>query len=1034
MKRLLTYLFLVLGLVLVIYNVALAQSSLPESDRMVYTDKEGFLVFISPNKNKFNKLIIYEPSNRGKGYKAKKDGRPCFYIFEVQTYDGEQIAVLFYNEHQDFVSDNNCTNEIYQISSEPPNSISYTVGINEGGGVPFGKRWDSDYDRAFVIVVNKNAKSLCVKQPSTKGVVKVCYNLKKAQSKLSSIVNSRLKAIKAREEEKKKKPTKTQQVAKKEINKKIFSSIPERTGENFINSPELSHLEKIKKIKKSKKANMFGQIYEGQKRLGMQHGFGILTFPEGNMFIGKFRMGAMRDGTWIINGTVSTETYEYDEKGKIKKNEDGQPITHKTKFKPASQDEIEYIKTNVFLKNKISFEEYLKLKGKDKLLAKKENKKENNTNEYKSTGFNIYQGELQNDGKTFPYVEAYYENDCIKHGNVKYYDKDTSKPLISIFGFFENCKVDAPLSKVSHVYFDKDLKQKYLYNSVFKKDVSHIYGNRPVLGIKVSNVVNQIGVNVGEIQKDRPITKSSIKKGDLIISVNGRKIISTGQFVQTIRETNKGETLFIKYVPKKYLDKDFKYQNDKIKEAKVKPEYIEEKVALQIVHFLKDDFYEEYIKYENGATTIPWDIVPLTPDSKEWKNRQSILKNEFNSLKKYYLSFIGVKTLKNHDYDYEQYYVVSNKKVDSANVSEQELVQLEENKDTKPPVIKVAENITVKRSSYKITGEVEDDSKKMIYIEVDGIVSATNDGKFTLNRFSPVDEQVSIVAIDQWGNRSEPSIVNVKIDTIKKVAKKIEKLNPSLINTESNQNRVALIIGIEKYKKAPNANFANLDAKYFYEYAKNGFGISEPNIKLLTDQEANLIESLGALSKWLPSKVVKNQTEIIIFFAGHGLASTDGKELFLLPNDGDTDLLARTGLSRTEIFDAIVKLKPKSVTMFLDTCYSGVSRDEEMLLASARPIRIVADEQKNIPKNFTIFTASKLDQISSGLKEAKHGIFSYFLMKGLEGKADSDNDKKITNGELLAYMDINISQKALELGRQQNPSLAGNPDQVLMRY
>ena len=116
MKRLLTYLFLVLGLVLVIYNVALAQSSLPESDRMVYTDKEGFLVFISPNKNKFNKLIIYEPSNRGKGYKAKKDGRPCFYIFEVQTYDGEQIAVLFYNEHQDFVSDNNCTNEIYQIS------------------------------------------------------------------------------------------------------------------------------------------------------------------------------------------------------------------------------------------------------------------------------------------------------------------------------------------------------------------------------------------------------------------------------------------------------------------------------------------------------------------------------------------------------------------------------------------------------------------------------------------------------------------------------------------------------------------------------------------------------------------------------------------------------------------------------------------------------------------------------------------------------------------------------------------------------
>ena len=80
------------------------------------------------------------------------------------------------------------------------------------------------------------------------------------------------------------------------------------------------------------------------------------------------------------------------------------------------------------------------------------------------------------------------------------------------------------------------------------------------------------------------------------------------------------------------------------------------------------------------------------------------------------------------------------------------------------------------------------------------------------------------------------------------------------------------------------------------------------------------------------------------------------------------------------------------------------------------------------------FSASKLDQISSGLKEANHGIFSYYLLKGLEGKADSNQDKKITNGELLAYMDLNVSQKASELGRQQNPSLAGDPDKVLVSF
>ena len=36
--------------------------------------------------------------------------------------------------------------------------------------------------------------------------------------------------------------------------------------------------------------------------------------------------------------------------------------------------------------------------------------------------------------------------------------------------------------------------------------------------------------------------------------------------------------------------------------------------------------------------------------------------------------------------------------------------------------------------------------------------------------------------------------------------------------------------------------------------------------------------------------------------------------------------------------------------------------------------------------------------------------------------------------ERLAYMDENISQKASELGRQQNPSLAGDPDKILINY
>ena len=366
---------------------------------------------------------------------------------------------------------------------------------------------------------------------------------------------------------------------------------------------------------------------------------------------------------------------------------------------------------------------------------------------------------------------------------------------------------------------------------------------------------------------------------------------------------------------------------------------------------------------------------------------------------------------------------------------EQEEFVPKKSTDKTPPKIIIAQDINVSSYSYTLKGKVKDSGSKNLYIEIDGVIQKANNGEFKFKRFSPIDEKVTIVAIDQWGNRSKPKIVNVVID-IKStdIVKKIEKLNPFKLKANIiNKNKVALIIGIENYSKSPDATYANLDAKYFYEYVKNTFGVKTENIKLMINQEANLVDTIGALNKWLPGKIRKNQTDLIIYFAGHGLASSDGKELYLLPQDGDSDLLERTAISRTEIFQIISKLKPKSVTMFLDTCYSGVSRDDETLLASARPVRIVADEQET-PNNFTIFSASQLDQISSGFKEAKHGIFSYYLMKGMEGKADANKDKKITNAELLAYMDENVAQKASELGRQQNPSFAGDPNKILISY
>ena len=815
----------------------------------------------------------------------------------------------------------------------------------------------------------------------------------------------------------------------------------------FVDSPELSNLKKIKNIRnKKEKPNKDGMTYVGQKGLLLWNGQGILRFRDGGLFIGNFKKGALMDGYWIVKNEVSKTTFQYDAKGNLKLDSNGIAIEDNSEYRKLFEYELDYLKENIFLNEKISYKKYLELIGKDQLLAEKnistkdkENKKKQKVEKIQATGFNSFSGELED--KTPYLMDAYYEDDCIKHGLVRYLDKSKQQATQEVFGVFENCQVFDSHSKFANVFFDDEGKVKEV--NLHKKDVSHIYGTRLMIGVETKNLPNgKNGVQIVSFQENLPAIETKLDINDIIINVNNVPVDNTFKFVQLVKKSKLNEKIKVDFVSNKKFDKNFNYKKSDIQSLYIIPKIISSKIELRLAYIVKDKEYIEYlVDHDKQFQSDIDDIVKYEKNSQEWKERQKILQKDFWLLEDYYneIKNISIKQDRNKKLpvlDFSQLYVVSNKPVASkVAVTQESEFKPDELNDNIPPVIEVANNFTFKENNYKIKGKVADNTDGPIYVEIDGVLAETNNGLFEINRFSPVDEVIKITAIDKWGNRSETKIIDVKIKKEKiKTVKKIERLNPSNYKSKENQNAVALIIGIEDYSKNPKASFANLDAKFFYEYARNSFGIKEENIKLMVNEEANLIDLLSVLNKWLPGKIMKNKSELYIYFAGHGLASNDGKELYFLPHDGDSDLLMRTGISRTELFDTIKKFSPKNTTIFLDTCYSGVSRDEKTLLASARPIRIVASNKNDIPDNFTIFSASQLDQISSGLKEAKHGIFSYYLMKGLEGDADLNKDRTITNGELLAYMDDNVSQKASELGRQQNPSLVGNPEQVLARY
>lgn len=305
-----------------------------------------------------------------------------------------------------------------------------------------------------------------------------------------------------------------------------------------------------------------------------------------------------------------------------------------------------------------------------------------------------------------------------------------------------------------------------------------------------------------------------------------------------------------------------------------------------------------------------------------------------------------------------------------------------------------------------------------------------SDGSYLVKRLAQVgqENQIRITVKDTKGNSATKSI-SVSRELIESKPNYV-RLNPSAIKPQPEKESAAIIIGISNYRTLPKAEFANDDARVFYDYAIRALGVKPENIKLLVDADAEDVEIIKAFKTWLPSRV-RSTTDVYVYYSGHGLPTQDGQGLYLLPPRADRDFISRTSIQFQEISADLQAVNPKSVTIFMDACYSGQARNGETLMANARPVTLKS-EKKLFPENFTVITASQADQISSSSPDLKHGIFSYYLMKGMEGGADTNKDGKITLGEMRAYLVENVGRQAGMMSRKQEPQLIGDVGRVLV--
>ena len=285
-------------------------------------------------------------------------------------------------------------------------------------------------------------------------------------------------------------------------------------------------------------------------------------------------------------------------------------------------------------------------------------------------------------------------------------------------------------------------------------------------------------------------------------------------------------------------------------------------------------------------------------------------------------------------------------------------------------------------------------------------------GLWTSNQWTgkaPVSEERA-----EQKKNSKPIVVEPKASEIK-----------SRGNTMTAPDMVVLIIGIESYQSLNKALYAANDANLFHDLMRDGMGVPSENIKMLSNNKATRSEILSALKFWLPAQVKAGKSHVYILFSGHGLTSDEDAQKYWLPFDVNKELLAETAVSEKWALAELQKLQAKSITIFLDSCYSGLARKGESLDPQTRGIKFKS-AVAHMPTNFTMISASAANQTALASDDLKQGIFSYFLTRGLAGQADSDSNQRVTYGELIDYLLQKVDKKALSMNRRQQPQLLGD--------
>lgn len=244
-----------------------------------------------------------------------------------------------------------------------------------------------------------------------------------------------------------------------------------------------------------------------------------------------------------------------------------------------------------------------------------------------------------------------------------------------------------------------------------------------------------------------------------------------------------------------------------------------------------------------------------------------------------------------------------------------------------------------------------------------------------------------------------------------------------------------LVVGVSRYASAGirPLQYADDDARAMAAFLadKNGAGIPPAQLRVLIDEDATRENILDAFRDFLSTS--ESGDLVYIYFAGHGITSPEQNATYFLSSDADLARPQSTAVDQAEITALLTqRVKAGKIVFFIDACHGGGLgltgvrlRGATTVLSSRLLTELVSKKDGT-----AFFSASRAaEQSQEGPRWDGHGVFTYYLVKGLRGAADANTDAKVTVDELADYVGAQVKS---DTGGRQHPELKGFFDNDLV--